>query len=133
MALDTSISALHKAHSDSQVSVQKTEGLPLSWWLIPVAAATVLWSLSFYFGCKNIDWVQRSMSANYNLLQLRQGSHPDQPPHPQILEAAISGVSSALKGNTERAGFYARWQFRCLVGGGILFVAWRILEMWRIT
>jgi len=149
MALDTSISALHKAHSDSQdkytyfqlaaagaaigFAVQKTEGLPLSWWLLPVAAAALLWGFSFFFGCKNIDWVQRSMSANFDLLQLRQGSHPDQPPHPQILEAAVSGVSSALKGNTDRAGFYARWQFRCLVAGAVCFIAWRIVEMWRIT
>ena len=149
MAQDPYIQALHKAHSDSQdkytyfllaasgaaigFAVQKTDGQALSWWLLPVAVATLLWAVSFYFGCKNIDWVQRSMSANFNLLQLTQGTHPSQPPHPQLLEAAVSGVTGALQGNVERAGFYARWQFRSLISGAVCFICWRVVEMVRIT
>lgn len=149
MAQDPFLQSLHKAHSDSQdkytyfllaaagaaigFAVQKTEGLAMSWWLLPVAAATLLWGASFFFGCKNIDWVQRSLSANFSLLQLKSGTHPDQPPHPQNLEAAVSGVSKALRGNVERAGFYAKWQFRTLIAGAVLFIGWRVMEMVRIT
>ena len=149
MSQDPFLQTLHKAHSDSQdkytyfllaaagaaigFAVQKTEGQPLSWWLSPVAAATLLWTASFYFGCKNIDWVQRSMSANFNLLQLKSGTHPNQPPHPQILEAAISGVSKALQSNAERAGFYAKWQFGTLIAGAVCFIGWRVVEMARFA
>jgi hypothetical protein len=149
MAQDPYLQVLHKAHSDSQdkytyfllaaagaaigFAVQKTEGLMLSWWLLPVAAATLLWAISFYFGCKNVDWVQRAMSANFTLLQLKQGTHPDQPPHPQLFEAAVSGVTSALQGNVERASFYARWQFFTLIAGAVCFISWRVAEMVRIT
>ena len=80
-------------------AIQKTEGLVLSWWLLPVAVATPCWVVSFYFGCKNLIWVQTTIYSNYNLLQLRRGVHPEQPPHPQLVQAAISGVEEALKIN----------------------------------
>lgn len=97
MSIESVIADLHKAHSQAQekytyfllaaagaaigFAVQKTEGLPLSWWLLPVGIATVIWGASFYCGCKNLDRVSAATSANFNLLQLMQGSHPDQPPH----------------------------------------------------
>jgi hypothetical protein len=149
MTQDPFLQSLHKAHSDSQnkhtyfllaaagaaigFAVQKTEGQILSWWLLPVALATLLWAASFYFGCKNIDLVQRSMSANFNLLQLKQGMHPEQPPNPQVCEAAISGVTQALHVNIERAGFYARWQFRTLIAGAVSFIVWRVIELVRFN
>jgi hypothetical protein len=148
MALDSYISDLHKAHQTGQekytyfllaaagaaigFAVQKTEGLKLSWWLLPVALATVSWATSFFFGCKNLLSVQSSISANYNLLQLRQGTHPKQPPHPEFVAAAERGVSSALESNGNKAQFYGVWQFRLLIAGAVLFIAWRILEMWRL-
>jgi hypothetical protein len=92
MTIDSAISDLHKAHQTGQekytyfllaaagaaigFAVQKTEGLALTWWLLPVAASTMCWAASFCFGCANVNWVQASISANYALLQLRKGSHP---------------------------------------------------------
>jgi len=114
-------------------SVQKTEGLHLSWWLLPVGLAIVSWGISFFFGCKNITWVQTSIHANYNLLQLRRGVHPDQPPHPQLSEAAIRGVESALDSNAKNAQFHGVWQFRMLILGAVFFIAWRVIEMIRLT
>ena len=57
-------------------AVQKTEGLLISWWLLPVAFAILFWGVSFYYGCKHINWAQTAIQANYNLLQLNQGVHP---------------------------------------------------------
>ena len=149
MPIESAIENLPKAHTDAQdkytyfllaaagaaiaFSVQKTEGMALSWWLTPVALATSAWAGSFFCGCKNLSWVGAALSANFALLQLRQGSHPKQPPHPQLLEAAISGTSTALEGNVLKAQRFALWQFRLLVIGAALFIAWRVLEMWRIT
>lgn len=149
MPIKSAIANLHKAHTDAQdkytyfllaasgaaiaFAVQKTEGMPLSWWLAPVALATAAWAASFYCGCKNLSWVGAALSANYALLQLRDGSHPKQPPHPQLLEAALSGTNTALEGNVKKAQRYALWQFRFIILGAALFIAWRVLEMWRIT
>lgn len=110
-------------------AVQKTDGLKITWSLIPLGLAVLLWGLSFYFGIKNLIWVQTAIFANYSLLQLQKGVHPEQPDHPQLLEAAIRGVTSALESNAKSAQFYGIWQFRLLIGGGILFIVWHILEM----
>ena len=149
MAIESAISDLHKAHQTGEekytyfllaaagaaigFAVQKTEGLHLTWWLLPVAFATICWGASFYFGCKNVTWVQTSIMANFNLLQLHQGSHPDQPPHPDLVAAAIRGVESALEKNVNKAQFYGVWQFRLLVAGAVFFIAWRVAEMVRIS
>ena len=103
-------------------AIQKTEGLVLSWWLLPVAVATLCWVVSFYFGCKNLIWVQTTIYSNYNLLQLRRGVHPEQPPHPQLVQAAISGVEEALKINVSKTQLYATWQFGSLILGAIFFI-----------
>jgi hypothetical protein len=112
---------------------QKTEGAKLSWWLLPVAAAALCWGLSFFFGCKHLTWVQSALYSNYALLQLKAGVHPEQPPHPEYVAAALSGVLSALKSNADRAQFFAVWQFRALVLGAAFFIAWRVIEIIRTT
>ena len=114
-------------------AVQKTEGLCFSWWLLPVALAVVSWGVSFFFGCKNLLWVQAALGANYNLLQLRKGVHPEQPQHPAEAQAAVQGVNEALRLNIHSAQFYGIWQFRSLVVGAVFFIAWRVLEMYRLT
>jgi hypothetical protein len=149
MSVEDDLKELHRAHTAAQdkytyfllaaagaaiaFAVQKTEGLPLSWWLLPVAGATLAWAASFYCGCQNLSWVGSALSANFALLQLRSGTHPKQPPHPQIVEAAAKGTLSAIESNTQKARLYGVWQFRLVVLGAVLFIAWRILEMWRIT
>jgi hypothetical protein len=110
-------------------SVQKTDGMKIAYSLIPLGGAILLWGLSFYFGVKNIVWVQSSIYANFNLLQLKNGVHPNQPAHPVEQKAAMEGVSSAMEKNSKKAQFYGAWQFRLLIAGAVLFLIWHILEM----
>jgi hypothetical protein len=149
MSLESAIADLHKAHSQGRekytyfllaaagaaigFAVQKTEGLPLSWWLLPVGVAIIFWGGSFYYGCKALDRVSAATSANFNLLRLLQGSHPKQPHEPQLASNARRDVEAALQKNIEDAQTYAVRQFRLLVTGAVLFVLWRGAEMVRIT
>lgn len=110
-------------------AIQKTDGLKITYSLIPLGGAVLLWGLSFYFGVKNLLFVQNAIGANYSLLQLKKGVHAEQPDHPQILQAAISGVTSAITSSVDEAQFYGVWQFRLLISGAALFVFWHILEM----
>jgi hypothetical protein len=110
-------------------TVQKLENYYLSWWLLPVACAIITWGISFYFGCKTINWVQAALYANYNLLRLKNGTHPEQPNHPQLAQAAIEGVDNALNDNAKKTDFYGVWQFRTLILGAVLFIIWQILEL----
>ena len=114
-------------------AIQKTDGLLITQWLIPVAISIVCWGASFFCGCKNLIWKQSALYANFNLLQLRVGVHPDQPPHPQLAQAAMSGVESALSKNAGRVEFYAKWQFLLLIWSAVSFIAWRVIEMARAT
>ncbi|MDN8616454.1 hypothetical protein [Variovorax ginsengisoli] len=149
MALDDKLTDLHKLHAAGQekytyfvlaasgasiaFAVQKTEGLPLSWWLVPAGLAVLSWAASFWLGVRAIDRVQATVVANHALLQLQQGTHPTQPDHPQLVQAAKEGVLQAMTVNSYQANTAYVWQFRMLLAGAAFFVAWRALEMYRIT
>jgi hypothetical protein len=140
---------LHKQHTAAQdkytyfllaaagaaigFAVQKTEGMKLSWWLLPVAAAILCWGASFYYGCKNLEWVHTAIRANVTLLQLRAGIHPNQPQHPSLVPVAMSGTGQAFDKSIEKASFFAKWQFRLLVSGGVCFIVWRVAEIVRVS
>jgi hypothetical protein len=123
---------LAAAGSALAFAVQKTDARTLTWSMVPLALAGLSWALSFYFGCKNVSWVQSVLYANLSLLQLKGGVHPRQPDNPD-LGAAVSGVNEALGRNAERAAFCAKWQVRFLVWGAILFLGWHVLEMYLRT
>ena len=67
--------------------------------------------------------------ANYNLLQLNKGVHPEQPDDPEYLEAAKSGVRSAIDKNIIEAQNYAISQYRLLIMGAVFFLIWHLVEM----
>ena len=148
MALDDKITELNKRHAAGQekytyfvlaasgasiaFAVQKTEGIPLSWWLVPVGLAVLAWATSFWLGVRAIDRVQALMVANHALLQLAQGTHTRQPNHPELVRAAKDGVMDAINVNSEQANAAYVWQFRMLLAGALFFVAWRMLEAYRL-
>jgi hypothetical protein len=142
---DQSLIELHKQHrtghdkytyfllavtaSAVAFAVQKTTGIKITWSLIPIGIAVIFWGCSFYFGCRNLQWVQVTILANYSLLQLQKGVYSNQPDHPILLEVAKEGVRSAINQNAEGAQFCAIWQFRLLIAGAVFFLLWHILEM----
>jgi hypothetical protein len=142
---DNDLMELHKQHRTGQdkysyfllavaasgiaFSIEKTSGLNLSWSMLPLGLAVIMWALSFYFGCKSLYWIQSSILANYSLLQLYKGVHSTQPNDPQVLNAAIKGVTKAFDSNVSKATFYDRWQFYLLIIGAVGFIAWHITEM----
>ncbi len=36
-------------------SIEKTTGQKLSWSMLPLGVAVILWAISFFFGCKNLS------------------------------------------------------------------------------
>lgn len=114
-------------------AVQKTSDSTLTWSLAPLGLAVIGWGGSFYCGCRNLIWVQASLMANYNLLQLHTGSHPDQPDHPELVAVAITGVKSAIESNINNAQAYAISQFRLAITGAVLFLIWHVIELYVRT
>jgi hypothetical protein len=118
---------LAAAASATAFAVQQTETAILSWSLLPMALAISAWSFSFYCGCKNLEYVKTAIFANFNILSLQAGLHPQQPPHPELLKAALRGAFKALSTNINKAGGYAVWQFRFLLVGAGFFLFWHIV------
>lgn len=110
-------------------AVQKTDSSIFTFSLAPIGIAVISWCASFYCGCKNLVWVQTAVMANYNLLQLNMGVHPDQPNSPEYLEAAKEGVRIAIDKNIIEAQNYAISQYRLLITGAVFFLIWHLVEM----
>ncbi|MBW8310657.1 MAG: hypothetical protein K0M64_01360 [Rhizobium sp.] len=113
-------------------AIQKLEGMPLTWDQSSALLAIALWLGSLFCGCKRITWTQSAMYANFALLQLQYGLHPEQPPH-QHLPAAVSGVRSAIAKHSNRANIYYKLQFWLLGAGVLAFVTWSVQEMARLA
>lgn len=147
--MSNTLSELHKQHQASQdkytyfllaaagaciaFSMEKAQGVPLTWHLALLAVAVLCWASSFYCGCKCANTVQGLLRANSNLLSLYAGTHENQPDHPELAAAAIRGVRSVIEQNIKRATQFNDWQFRLFASGGVSFVAWGITEVIRLA
>ena len=113
--------------------VQKSEGVPLTWSTLPLGLSVLSFGLSFWFGIKTLNRVIATLGATYNLILLQEGVHPDQPSDGDPLTGAEQGVRHAIVSDTDRADNFARWQYRLLIAGGLLFLVWHILTMYQAT
>jgi len=110
-------------------AIKLTTNATLTFSMIPLAIAILCWGLSFLCGCRQLNYVSSTIYANYELLMVQKGKHPEAGTNPQIIEAASKGIRQAIKSNTDKILFFAKLQFRFLITGAIFFVAWHIIEM----
>ena len=115
------------------LAVNQTHNSPLSPLQIPLAAAVLSWGLSFFFGCKHLGYVFAALSWNITLLQVESGTHPLVGEHPQLAPEACPGIQEAMERHAIKASRWGNRQFRFLLAGGILYVAWHVLEMYART
>lgn len=120
---------LAAAASCIALAVQRTTGSGLGWKHVPLGLAVLCWAGSFWAGCRNRLFFASTLYATVSLLQLEEGSHPQQPDHPLGVRAAVEGVTNATEKNSTAANRWARWQFRLLIVGALFFLAWHVLEM----
>jgi hypothetical protein len=95
-----------------------------------LGCALLAWALSFYLGCRHLAYVNSSLYSNAELLRVQSGDHPEVGQHPQVMAAASQGIRQALESNSQRASRLGHWQFRLLVAGGVLYVAWHVWRMY---
>jgi hypothetical protein len=113
------------------LAVNQTHGAALSWLQAPLGLAVLCWGLSFFCGCRHLDYVSSTLFANLELFRVQSGSHPEVGVHPQWILAASEGIRSAAESNSNSASTFANWQFRLLVWGGLLYVVWHVVEMYH--
>lgn len=56
-------------------AVNETHSMKMSMSQIPLALAIMFWGLSFYFGCKQLQYVRRVLWDNADLLKVEAGQH----------------------------------------------------------
>lgn len=111
------------------LSVQITKNDIFSINLIPLGIAVLFWALSFYFGCRYIQYMQSYLFSNYDYLKIQDALHPDVGNHPMAINAASEGIMIAMKQNAETSSSLSRWQFRFLILGGLFYIIWHLIEM----
>lgn len=92
--------------------------------------AVLLWGLSFIFGCKHLAYVRSNLFANFDLLKVEGGQHPQTGNNLQMMQIASEGIRSAMEYNSNKSAMFARLQFQCLVAGAIAFVGWHTYMMY---
>ena len=111
------------------LSVQITKDDIFSINLIPLGLAVIFWALSFYFGCRYIQYIQSYLFANYAYLNIKDGVHPKVGNNPMAIDIASEGTMIAMEKNAESASSFGKWQFRFLILGGSFYIIWHLLEM----
>jgi len=111
------------------LAVNQTRAVALSYWQIPLGCAVLSWAISFFSGCRFVQYTTSSLYSNLELFLVEQGIHPDCEKHPQVIQAASEGIRMALNSNSQRACKLCERQFTFLIIGAVLYLAWHILEM----
>lgn len=111
-------------------AVNQTQGASMAWSQFPLAAAIVSLGMSFFFGCRHINYVASTLYANIELLKVQSGQHSKVGTHQQLMAVASEGLMQAMEANTQRANRFGFWQFKLLVTGASLYVIWHVLEMY---
>jgi len=111
------------------LAIRETHGTAITWPPSLVGLAVLSWGISFFYGCRHLEYVNSTLYANADLLKVQNGIHPQYNTSPEIALAAVEGIRDAVESNSKKAGRLARWQFRLLVIGALFYIGWHIWEM----
>jgi hypothetical protein len=114
-------------------ALTQTQGKPLSLTQLPLGIAVICWGLSFYYGCRFVEYITSSLYANFDLLKVQDGIHPDVGMNPELISAASEGIRDALKNNSKETHRLANLQFQLLISGAIMYIIWHVVEMYILT
>jgi hypothetical protein len=106
-------------------ALTQTQGESLAYTQVPLAIAVFLWAGSFFCGCRHLAYVNSTLYANAEMLQIESGMNPQVGSHPQYIQAASQGIRKVIEKNSDSANRLGHWQFRLLIKWGSLlcFVA----------
>lgn len=111
-------------------SLTQTQGVILSWSQVPLGIAVFCWGVSFFCGCRHLEYVSSTLYANSEMLDVEAGKHREVGNHPQMIHAASEGIRQAIENNINAASALGQRQFRFLILGACLYIFWHVLEMW---
>ena len=110
-------------------ALTQTQNDPLSLTHIPLGLAIISWGASFYCGCKHLSYVHSNLFANFDLLKMQAGTHPEVGRDPNKMHIAKEVMIEIIEDNSETSSKYANWQFRLLIFGAVTYIVWHVIEM----
>lgn len=111
------------------LAVNQTKDASLHWSQTPLAIAALMWGLSFFCGCRHLAYVSSTLYTNSELLRVQNGTHPVIR-SAEAVALARTKFAKVAEENADRGNRYGHWQFRFLVIGAVVYVAWHVLEMY---
>jgi len=113
-------------------SLSKLDGQPLSYWLLPGAAALLLWMISFFSGCMMITWGLKALKADWMVADLNDQLRRV---NALFVTEEVKALRDRLRKDGSRkskiAGRFRKLQVWTLYLGVLMFVIWRGIEMFR--
>ncbi|MFC4820327.1 hypothetical protein [Dokdonella ginsengisoli] len=110
-------------------AITQTRGHHISWFQVPLGLAVLCWGLSFFFGCRNIAYVNSTLYANAELIRVQNGEHPEIGRDPQRQKAACIGIRTAIESKSNVANSLSKRQFYFLIAGAVFYISWHVAEM----
>ncbi|MEN6348893.1 MAG: hypothetical protein ABFD08_05760 [Syntrophomonas sp.] len=111
------------------LAIRETHGTAIAWPHLLVGLAVLCWGLSFFCGCRHIEYVNATLYANGDLLKVQNGIHPEYNTNPQNALVAVEAIREAVASNSVKSGNLARWQFKFLIIGALFYIGWHIWGM----
>ncbi|OOE43101.1 hypothetical protein BZG11_06190 [Salinivibrio kushneri] len=110
-------------------SLNQTQGLALTWSHLPLGIAILCWGVSFFCGCRHLEYVSSTLYSNAAMLQIEAGRHSSVGSHPEMVQAASEGIRQAINSNVSKASSLGQIQFRALIVGACFYIGWHVIEM----
>ena len=111
-------------------ALTQTKELELSSTQIPLGIALLSWAVSFFCGCKQLQYVTSTLYNNAELIKVESGRHQIFGRNVEAIQIGSSMLRDVLERSSVTSGRYGEWQFRLLIYGALLYIAWHIFEMW---
>jgi hypothetical protein len=114
-------------------TITQTQNTIVSLSLIPLGISILCWGFSFFFGCRNREYYNSILYANYELLRVQLGEYPEIGSHPQKIQAASEGIMQAIQYNSDKTNKLAHLQMITFILGALFYLIWHILEIYLRT
>jgi hypothetical protein len=113
-------------------AIHRTTGVSLDCSMVILGVAVILWTVSFFAGCRRRAFITSTLYANCELLRVQNGRHPEVGLHPERIAAASEGISKACEFNSKRAVQWANVQLYSLILGALFFIVWHVTDMAKL-
>ena len=114
-------------------SIFQTMNEPLKITQIPLGLAILSWGFSIFFGLSFIRYIISSIYANIEYFNVIEGNNPDVVKKPQFKDSIIEGIKQAIQSNSKKTTKLFKSQNYLFYFGVVLFILWRIIEMYYKT